>query len=192
MDRGVLAGRGFAAAEAFDEPDRFDTGFGRGHFGDRALPLGANFMAIVAGAIDAFGGELRRRHGRVLGELAVFFEQRVDLVFDLFFAFGVEDFFGGQEFLVERDGIALLPIFALLGGNVVRGIVLGVAAAAEGFSFDKDGAFAGAGAFDGFLGGRVHGHCIVTIHDIAGDAVGLGAVGQIFDGHLAAHGRRIG
>src|SRR5258705_9341839 len=164
MDRGVFAGRGLAAAEAFDDPDRLDAGFGGSHFGDGALPLGSNLVAIVAGAVDAFGGEFRRGHGRVFGELAVFFEQRVDFIFDFFFALGVENFFGGEEFFVKGDGIALFPILALLGRNVLGGVVLGVAAAAGRFCFDEDWALAGTGAIDRVPGGCGDRDSVVFLH----------------------------
>jgi hypothetical protein len=70
--------------------------------------------------------------------------------------------------------------------------VLCVAAPAEGFRFDQYRAPACACAFDGFLGGSVDGYNVVAIDDVAGDAVGFGAIGKIFDGDLAAHWRGVG
>ena len=132
---GGLAARGtLATAEAFDVPHGFYAGFRRQKFIDGALPLGSNLVAIVASAVDALFGEFGRRHGRIFGELAIFLEQGGEFAFDFFFAFGVEDFFFGEKFLVERDGVALLPEFALASGNVFGGIVLGMAAAANVFA----------------------------------------------------------
>jgi hypothetical protein len=70
--------------------------------------------------------------------------------------------------------------------------VLRVAHAAEGFGFDQDRAFAVAGAVDGFFRGGVDSNDIVAVDDVALDAVGFGAVGEIFDGDLAADGCRVG
>ena len=56
-----------------------------------------------------------------------------------------------------------------------------MAAAAERFGFDEDGAFAGASAFDSFFGRGVNGHDVVAIDDVTGDAVGFGAIGKIFE-----------
>jgi hypothetical protein len=63
-------------AEAFDGPDGLDAGFRRHDLGDGAFPPGANFVAVVAGAIDALGRKFRRREGGVFGEFALFFEKR--------------------------------------------------------------------------------------------------------------------
>jgi hypothetical protein len=149
-------------------------------------------MTFRSRAIDALIGGFRRRHRGIFGELAVLFEEGDDFVFDFFFAFAVEEFFVDEEFFIDDDGVALFPVSTLIFGNVFGGIVLGVAAAPKRFGFDEDRTFAGAGAFDGFFGGGVNGDNIVAIDDVTGDAVGFGAIGKIFDGDLAAHGRGIG
>src|SRR6202030_681208 len=133
----------FAGAETFDSPDGGDVGFRWHHFAFVAFPLGLNLVAIVPGAIDALGGELRGRHGRIFGEVAFFLQERVDLVFDLLFFFGVQNFLGYQELFVERDRIARFPIGAHVFGYVLGGIMLRVAQATEALGFDEDGTFAG-------------------------------------------------
>src|SRR6516165_8008704 len=105
VDRGVPAGRALAAAKAFHGPDRFDTAFRRRNFGDGPLPLRANLVAIVTGAVDALTDELRRRHRGVLRELAFFFEQRAHPILDFVFALRVEEFFLQEKGLIESNRI---------------------------------------------------------------------------------------
>ena len=69
--------------------------------------------------------------------------------------------------------------------------MLRVPAHAHGFCFDQDGAFPRARAFHGFLGGGVHRDHIIAIHDVAGDAVGLGAIRQVLHRNLTLHRRGI-
>ena len=76
--------------------------------------------------------------------------------------------------------------------NVFGGIVLRVAPHAHGFHFDHARAAPGAAFGNGFAGGLVYGDYVVAVHDRAGDAVGDGAIGEIFEGHLARDGRGIG
>ena len=183
------ARRTLAAAEALHRPHRLDTRFWRKEFLHRALPLGLQIVAFRPGAIDTLGSQLGRRHGGVFGELALPFEQRGELVVDLFLAFGVEEFLFAQGPFVERDGIAFLPVLALCWRNIFGRIVLRVAAATKGFGFDQNRAIARAGAFDSFPGGGVDGNNIVAIDDVARDALVFGSVGEIFERHLATHGR---
>ena len=188
----AAAGRRLAATETFDDPDGIDAGFWREKFVDRAFPLG---LHVVAFRRRCNRRPERRVSGGGMGEFSAnsrSFSRRAAILSSIsFLPLASRSFSVGEEFFVERDGIALLPVCALLFGNVFGGIVLGVAAAAEGFGFDEDGAFAGAGAFDGFLGRGVNGDNVVAIDDVAGDAVGFGAIGKIFERHLAAHGRGI-
>jgi len=192
MDRRLGAIRSRAGAKTFDEPHRIDAGFGRHEFVDGTLPLGLNIVTFGASAVDALIRGFRRRHGGIFSKLAFLLEERVDFVFDFFFALGVEQFFAGEEFFEESDGIPLFPVSALVLRNVFGRIVLRVATAAESFGFDKDGPFAGTGAFDRLFGSGVHRDDIVAIDDVARDAIGFGAVSEIFEGHLAAHRRGIG
>src|SRR5579859_853124 len=74
MDRRHTAARAFAGAESFDGPHRRDAGFWRHHFALVAFPLGLNFVAVIAGTIDALGGELRGRHRGILREVAIFLQ----------------------------------------------------------------------------------------------------------------------
>ena len=184
--------RTFSAAEAFDVPYSFDTGFWWEKFVDGALPFGANFVAIVASAVDALFGKFGRRHGRIFGKLTIFLEQGSKFAFDFLFAFGIEDFFFGEKFLVEQDGIAFLPKFPLASGNVFGRVMLSMAAAAERFRFDENRAFTGAGSIHGLFGGGIDGYGVIAIDDVAVDAIGFGAVRQIFDRDLAAHGSGVG
>src|SRR5713226_6212266 len=192
MYRGICAAGAFAAAKAFDGPDGFNAGFWRCDFRNRAFPLGANLVAIVTGAINAFFGELWRRHRRIFRELPVFREQSVDLFVDFLFCFGVEEFFAAQKLFVQRDGITALPVGAHLLGHVFGGIMLRVTHAAEAFCLDQDRAFARARAVDRFLRRAIHGDDVVAVYDVAADSVGFGAVGEIFDGHLFLHRRGVG
>src|SRR5215469_11131255 len=77
---------------------------------------------------------------------------------------------------------------ALILGDVLGGIVLGVTTAAKSFGFDQYRAFTRASALYGFLRGGVDGHDIVPVDNVAGNAIRLGAVGEIFERDLATHG----
>ena len=59
------------------------------------------------------------------------------------------------------------------------------------FASIRIGPFAVARAFDGFFRGGVNVGNVVAVDDVAVDAVSLRAVGEIFDGNLAAHRSRI-
>src|SRR4029077_14316238 len=82
MDRSADTRGSRATAKAIDGPDGFDAGFRGEKFVHGALPPRTDFVAIVPGAIDAFGSEFGRRKRGVFSELAVFFEERADFVLD--------------------------------------------------------------------------------------------------------------
>jgi len=91
MDRAFSLGR-CLPAEAFDEPDRLDAGLGEVTSAWGAHTWVESCEQSSAGCSRPFVGEFRGGR-RVFGELAVFFEQRVDFIFDFFFGPWVENFF---------------------------------------------------------------------------------------------------
>jgi hypothetical protein len=62
---------------------------------DLALPFRLKVVALGAGAIDALRSSLWRRHRRIFGKLALFFEKRPDFAFDFLIAFSVQQFLFG-------------------------------------------------------------------------------------------------
>ena len=154
-------------------PGILGAGFWRLQFSDGALPLGLKIVALGTTTVDTLGGKFWWRHGRVFRKLAFLFEEGGYFGFDFLFGFGVEQPFVAQEFVIKRDWVALLPVFAFVGGNILGGVVLGMAAATKRFDLDKDGTVTGTRAIDSFLGCGVDGDDIVAIDDVTGYAYAL-------------------
>jgi len=83
-------------------------------------------VALIAGAVDAFIGKLRRRHRRIFREVAFLVQQRLDALVNFLFALGIQQFLAGQKLFVQNNGIARLPIFKHFFRHVFRGIMLRV------------------------------------------------------------------
>ena len=83
---------------------------------------------------------------------------------------------------MQQNWIARFPVFAHLFRHVLGGIVLRVALhAAIVFTSISIGPSPCARILDRFFRGRVNGGDVVAVHDLAVDAVGHRAVGEIFD-----------
>src|SRR5260370_25652835 len=101
VNRRVRAAGAFAGSESRNRPNRFDARPRRRHFRNRALPLRADLVAIVASAVDAGLRQFRRAHRRVLRKVPLLVEPGVDLLPNLFPAFGVARLFTRRDFFVE-------------------------------------------------------------------------------------------
>src|SRR2546427_9321091 len=76
--------------------------------------------------------------------------------------------------------------------HILSGVVLSVALHAHGLGFDENGALARAASLDSFFRDLVNRYDVIAVNDVAGDAVSLGAVGQVLGRHLAPYRRRVG
>ena len=146
---------------------------------------------MAAFAVDSLRGEFRRRQRRFLGKFLIGVEFALDARVDFGFFLRVPQIIFGEIFLVERDGIARLPVIEHFLGHVFGGVVLRVAFHAHGLHFDQHGAASGAALLHRVLGGVVNGHHIVAVGDHAANAVGVGAVGKIAQRNLLGHRRRV-
>src|SRR3990167_6039963 len=99
------------------------------HFFGRALPVGANLVAAVA--VDALGGDLGLGQGTGLGGGELGFEFAGDAVEDFLLVFLRQKLVLGQVILVARDGVFGFPFLEHPLGDVLGGVVLGVAPAAK-------------------------------------------------------------
>ena len=94
--------------------------------------------------------------------------------------------------LEALDRILRPPLLELLLGHVARVVVLGVPLHAEGLGFDQAGTRPGAGPLDRPLRRLVDRQHVVAVHDLARNAVGRRARGDVLDPHLPRGGRRVG
>src|SRR5208283_1766430 len=135
---------------------RLDAALRRHHLGNRPLPFGANFVAIIPSTVHPSIDGLSRRHRRVLGKLAVFLQETCQLLIHLFLALCVQQFLLQQEGLVQRNGVALLPIFTLFFRNIFGRIVLRVPAPPERLRLNQNRPLARPCAFHRLFGYGVH------------------------------------
>lgn len=84
------------------------------------------------------------------------------------------------------EGVLLHPFGLFLGGPVVVGVALVVAAVAPGLALDEGGALAAACALDGGLGGLIYQLDVVSVYAVARHTVCGGAVRDVGDGHVVA------
>src|SRR6266403_835550 len=191
VNRRVRTAGAFARSESRNRPNRFDARSRRRHLRNRALPLRADLVAIVAGAVDARLGKLRRGHRRVLRKVPLLGEQGVDLLLNLFPAFGVEQLFTRQEFFVECYRVARFPIRAHLFRHVFGGIVLRVAHAPKSLGFDQNRPFPSPRPLHRLLRCGIHRDHIIAVNNVALDPIRLRTVREILERHLLAHRCRI-
>src|SRR5205085_11560338 len=103
MNRSIRAARTLARTKTGNRPRRLDAGLWRHHFADGPLPFWANLVAIIAGAVDSPFREFGWRHRRIFRKRALGREQGLEFFVDFLLAGGVEKFFSGQEFFIQRN-----------------------------------------------------------------------------------------
>src|SRR5438552_15969078 len=79
VNRRVCAAGALARSKSWNRPDSLDARSWWCHLGHRPLPLRADLVAIVAGAVHARLGEFRRWHRRVFRKFPFCGEQGVNL-----------------------------------------------------------------------------------------------------------------
>src|SRR2546426_12626129 len=152
--------------------------------------FGLNLVTAVA--IDASGSGFWRRHWAGHSIIAVFLKLTVYIGNQLFVFFASQPLLDAQQVIFEPGNrIALAPILEQRLGDVVGGIVDGMALHAHHLGFDQRGTFASTGALTGFMGGVVNLAGVGAINDYAGDAVGNGALREIFHAKLHVGGRGV-
>ena len=142
--------------------------------------------------IHALLDELRRGQGRAFSKLEILLQLTLDPRVNFGFGLGVPQFARGQVLFVAVEGVARLPVFKHRLGHILSGVVLSVALHAHGLGFDENGALARTASLDSFFRDLVNRYDVIAVNDVAGDAVSLGAVGQVLGRHLAPYRRRVG
>src|SRR5437016_2940909 len=150
------------------------------------------FDLVTAVAIDASGSGFWRRHRAGDSIIAVFLKLTVYIGNQLFIFCACQPLLHIYQIIfAPGNRIALAPILKQRLGDVVGGIVDGMALHAHHLGFDQRGTLAAPGALTGFMGGVVNLAGVGAINDYAGDAVGNGALREIFHAKLHVGGRGV-
>src|SRR5213594_4545798 len=150
------------------------------------------FDLVTAVAIDASSSGFWRRHRAGDSIIAVFLKLTVYTGNQLFIFFASQPLLDAHQVIFEPGNrIALAPILKQRLGDVVGGVVDGMAFHAHHLGFDQRGTLAAPGALTGFMGGVVNLVGVGAINDYAGDAVGNGALREIFYAKLHVGGRGV-